>query len=190
MNHLKLLRRCIVEKQTGFFRFVVDGEARTLRIDGGDLVGGGNDVADLVAAFLLHGKGAMFSPSTDRNTTLTPADQMVSLALSRWTLPPSYRSEMRLFFEAFPRVKVRLVPVHRFGFPHPLAFYSFHRAAMTEEGLDLKRYLNDPGMIEAELDARMAVVLGAYLLGLMTPVASILGSGVVSRIISRIRRMA
>ncbi len=194
-----MLRKAIVQKQMGVLSFVsASGKRGIIQIVTGDIIDSKASIDDLSALLSEPVESCTWRESTMKNTEdYQEATHAISQAVSDIHWNTSALLALKLLFSKLPPVRIRMVPIHRYGYKDGISYLLLHHQSLRTENFTLLDFLNETSESK-ELERRIKVLVLGYCLGLITAIPQQQQEitknknsqvGIASRILRRIRGM-
>lgn len=197
-QQMGLLRKAIVQKSTGALTYISEsGHHGRLAITMGDIIGGEEALKELSHLFTEAVQQCDWvERPAENNSDWMEAPLAVSRVINQVQWDNVTIMKLKHLFLKLPPVRVRMVPLHRYGYEDGLTYLMLYQQSVKEDKFSLKNFLNDAGDGEM-LKRRVKVLVLGYCLGLITAIpqeANTTGNkkstaSIASRILRRIRGM-
>jgi len=198
-EQLGMLRKAIVQKQMGTLSFTsASGRHGVLHLSVGDIIGDQTCIEHLSALLSEPVTSCSWRESTIENTEhWMEATHAISQAISNIHWNTSALLALKLLFSKLPPVRIRMVPIHRYGYKDGISYLMLHHQSLKTDNFTLLDFLNDTSESK-ELERRIKVLVLGYCLGLITAIPQQHNEmtknknsqvGIAARILRRIRGM-
>lgn len=173
MQHLAHLRRIILSRSNIRVDFISrKGNQSRIYCSASGFIGPRHEIAPALQDLLDAKKGKAYKLAGEnpfQGKPVTAHTLCITDALRDIDIDPELEREFEPFFERFPKVSVRLVPLYKSGFAHLLFDYTHVHAISVRHGyVDLKNWLNETTDAKAR-KRRMTLFLIMFCLGIITP---------------------
>ncbi len=196
-EQLGILRRALAQKQTGVLSFAsASGHQGIIQLTMGNVIGDEDITHELSHLLSEPVESCTWRECAIENTEhWMEATQAISQAISELHWNTSALLALKLLFSKLPPVRVRMVPIHRYGYKDGISYLMLHHQSLKTEDFTLVDFLNDT-KDNKELERRIKILVLGYCLGLITakPQQQAVKNknskaGIAARILRRIRGM-
>jgi len=197
-EQLNMLRTAIMQKQTGVLSFTsASGKRGMIQIATGNIIGDKGSIDDIAILLSEPVESCIWRESSIENTEdWQEATHAISQAVSDTHWNTSALLALKLLFSKLPPVRIRMIPIHRYGYKDGISYLMLHHQSLRTEKFTLLDFLNETSESK-ELERRIKVLVLGYCLGLITAIPQQQAAtknknskvGIASRILRRIRGM-